>query len=419
MIENPRGFLLEMFRAAIDAALPAQCVPPYLPPAPRRRTIVIGAGKASAAMARVLEENWPAAVSLGGLVVTRYGHGAACDRIAIVQAGHPVPDEAGYSAALRMLDMVSNLSADDLVVALMSGGGSSLLVAPAPGVTLADKQGINRALLRSGASIGEMNCVRKHISAVKGGRLALAALPARTVTLIISDVPGDDPGVVASGPTVADATTRGEAAAILQRYRIAVPAAVSAWLADPSSETIKPGDPRLERNQAIVVATARQSLEAASLVAERHGVVPVFLGDSIEGEARDVARAQAALARSRAASGPRPCVLLSGGETTVTVRGSGSGGRNTEFLLALGLALDGAPGIHALAADTDGIDGSEDNAGALLTQDFLLRCERAGLDPAARLADNDAFRVFDALGDLVVTGPTLTNVNDFRAILIA
>jgi glycerate 2-kinase len=418
MIENPRGLLLEMFRAAIDAALPGRCVPRYLPPTPRGRTIVVGAGKASAAMARALEDHWPAAGILGGLVVTRYGHGVACDRIEIVQAGHPVPDEAGQSAALRMLDMVSKLAADDLVVALMSGGGSSLLVAPPPGISLADKQDINRALLRSGASIGEMNCVRKHISAVKGGRLALAALPARTVTLVISDVPGDDPAVVASGPTVGDATTRAEAAAILQRYGINVAPAVSAWLADPASETIKPDDPRLGRNQAIVVATAHQSLHAASLVAERHGVVPVFLGGAIEGEARDVARAQAALARARAALGPRPCVLMSGGETTVTVRGNGRGGRNVEFLLALGLALNAASGIHAIAGDTDGIDGSEDNAGALLTPDFLFRCTRAGIDPAARLADNDAYGVFAQLDDLVVTGPTLTNVNDFRAILV-
>ncbi len=412
----PRDLLLDMFRAAIDAALPARCVPPHVPPAPRGRTIVIGAGKASAAMARALEDHWPAQAPLVGLVLTRYGHAVACDRIEIVQAGHPIPDEAGHVAATRILNMVAQLTADDLVIALISGGGSSLLVAPAPGISMSEKQAINRALLRSGASISEMNCVRKHISAIKGGRLALAALPSRTVTLVISDVPGDDPAVVASGPTVGDTTTHREAAAILQRYHIDVPAAVSAWLANRASETVKPHDPRLARNQTIVVATANQSLRAASLVAERHGLTPIILGDAIEGEARVVARAQAALALSHTAR--RPCVLISGGETTVTVRGAGRGGRNTEFLLALGLSLNGTPGIHALAADTDGIDGSQDNAGALLSPDFLPRCHRAGLDPAARLANNDAYGVFEMLDDLIVTGPTLTNVNDFRAILI-
>jgi len=411
---QPRDLLLRMFRAAIDAAAPSLRVPPHLPPPPRGRTVVVGAGKASAAMAAALESHWPADRPLSGLVVTRYGHQVPCQRIEIVQASHPVPDAAGLQAAQRILQTVQGLTADDLVIALISGGGSALLSVPAPGIDFATKQAINRALLRSGAAIGEMNCVRKHLSGIKGGRLAVAALPAPTLTLTISDVPGDDPAVIASGPTVGDATTSADAAGILSKYGIDVPAAVTTWLADPASETVKPDDVRLAASRVVMLATPAQSLAAAADLARAAGINPVMLGDDIEGEARLVAADQAAMARTAAG----PCVLLSGGETTVTVRGNGRGGRNAEFLLALGVALNGAPGIHAVAGDTDGIDGTEDNAGALLGPDFLASCAAAGIDPAAELANNNGYGVFSALGDLVVTGPTLTNVNDFRAVLI-
>jgi hydroxypyruvate reductase len=411
---RPRDLLLRMFRAAIDAAAPALCVPPYLPPPPKGRTVVVGAGKASAAMAAALEAHWPADRPLSGLVVTRYGHQAPCQRIEIVQASHPVPDAAGLQAAGRILEVVQGLTADDLVIALISGGGSALLSVPAPGIDFVEKQAINRALLRSGAPIDEMNCVRKHLSAIKGGRLAVAAWPAPVVTLTISDVPGDDPAVIASGPTVADATTSADAAAILAKYRITVGDKVRAWLADPASETVKPGDAALAASRVVMIATPLRSLEAAAEIALAAGIRPVILGDAIEGEAREVAAGQAALA----VAAPGPCVLLSGGETTVTVRGHGRGGRNAEFLLALGVALNARDGVYALAGDTDGIDGTEDNAGAVLGPDFLARCAAAGIDAGAELADNNGYGVFAALGELVVTGPTLTNVNDFRAILV-
>ena len=411
---SPRDILRRLFDVAIAAADPARCVPPYLPPDDGGRLIVIGAGKASAAMARAVEEHWSG--PLDGLVVTRYGHGVPCDRIEIVEAAHPVPDAAGEAAAQRILQKVQGLQATDCVLALISGGGSALLAAPAAGVTLAEKRALTSALLRCGAAIGEINCVRKHLSAIKGGRLALAAWPAPVLTLAISDVPGDDPAVIASGPTVADPTSCAEALAILDRYGIAVDAALRGRLAAGELETPKPGDPRLAVSEFRLIASPRQMLDAAAEEARRLGIVPLILGDAIEGEAREIARdmAQQALARR----GQGPCVLLSGGETTVTVGGNGRGGRNTEFLLALAQALGDAPGIHALAADTDGIDGSEDNAGAFIGPETLRRAQSAGLDVAAHLASNDAWSFFAALGDLLVTGPTRTNVNDFRAILL-
>ncbi len=419
---SQRQLLLDMFHAAVEAAWPARCVPPHLPAAPRGRTVVVGAGKAAAAMAQAVEAHWPADRPLSGLVVTRYGHGAPTARIEVVEAAHPVPDAAGQDAARRILALASGLTEDDLVLCLISGGGSALLSLPAAGLDLASKRAINQALLRSGAAIGEMNCVRKHLSAIKGGRLAVAAAPAPVVALLISDVPGDDPSVIASGPTVADPTTSADARAILAKYRIDVPQDVARWLADPASETPKPGDPRLAHARTLMVATPRQSLAAAAAVARAGGVAPLVLGDAIEGEAAEVARVMAGIARSCAEAGEPaapPCVLLSGGETTVTVRGQGRGGRNAEFLLALAVALEGRAGIYALAADTDGIDGTEDNAGALLAPDFSTRAAALGIDPKARLADNDGYGVFAALGDLVVTGPTRTNVNDFRAILVS
>lgn len=400
---EPRALLRAMFDAAVAAAAPATALPPCLPRPPKGRTVVVGAGKASAAMAAAVEAHWPG--ELSGLVVTRYGHAVPTRRIEIAEAAHPVPDAAGENAAARILALVEGLGPDDLVLALVSGGASALLALPAPGITLAEKQAVTRALLKSGASISEMNCVRKHLSRVKGGRLAAAAAPARVVALLISDVPGDDPSVIGSGPTVPDPTTVEDARAVLAKYGIAAPAALS--------ETPK----RLANSEVVMVATPQRSLQAAAGVARAHGFTPLLLGDALEGEAREAAKVMAGIARSCAAHGHParpPCVLLSGGETTVTVRGKGRGGRNAEFLLALAIALEGHSKIHALAADTDGIDGSEDNAGALIGPDTLAR----GPDAKARLADNDAYGFFSALGDLVVTGPTLTNVNDFRAILV-
>jgi glycerate 2-kinase len=416
---EPRRFLRSLFDAAVAAAAPLHCVPANLPEPPKGRTIVVGAGKASAAMAQAVEASWPG--KLSGLVVTRYGHAVPCRWIEIVEARHPVPDEAGRDAALRILSLVEGLTADDLVLCLISGGGSALLTAPADGLTLADKQAVNAALLRSGAAIGELNCVRKHLSAIKGGRLALAAAPARVVSLLISDVPNDDPAVIASGPTVADPTTLADAIAILEKYRIAEPAGVLDFLRHRATETPKPGDPRLAHVENRILAAPQQSLEAAAALARAAGVAPLILGDSIEGEASEVARVHAAIARQCRRHGQPiapPCVLLSGGETTVTVRGNGRGGRNAEFLLALAVALNGEAGIAALAADTDGIDGTEDNAGAFIGPDTLARAARRGISGAAYLADNDGYGFFAALDDLVVTGPTFTNVNDFRAILI-
>ena len=418
-MHDPRNLLRALFDAALGAADPARAVPPHLPAPPPGRTLVVGAGKAAAAMAKAVEDNWQG--PLEGLVVTRYGHGADCRRIEVVEAAHPVPDAAGQEAAARILQRVQDLTADDLVLCLISGGASALLSLPAPGLDLADKQAVNRALLRSGADITEMNCLRKHLSAIKGGRLAAAAAPARVMTLAISDVPGDDLAVIGSGPTVADPTTFADAAAILGKYGIEPPAAVAAYLAAAAEETPKPGDPRLAAAEAKLVSRPQDSLEAAAATVRSLGLEPVILGDAIEGEAREVARVLAGVARQAARHGQPaapPCVLLSGGETTVTLRGGGRGGRNAEFLLALTLALDGHPGIHAIACDTDGIDGVEDNAGAVMGPQTIARAAGLGLDLKAMLADNDAYGAFHALGDLVVTGPTRTNVNDFRAILI-
>lgn len=419
---NPRQLLLDMAVAAVQAVSAERCLPPFLPTPPVGRTIVIGAGKAAAAMARTVEQHWQGrAGALSGLVVTRYGHGVPCQHIEVVEAAHPVPDQAGRAAAVRMLELVQGLGPDDLVLCLISGGGSALLALPAPGITLADKQVINKALLKCGAAIGEINCVRKHLSAIKGGRLALACAPARVVTLLISDVPGDDAGVIASGPTLPDPTTCADASAVLRKYAIDVPPSVAAHLARADAETPKPGDPRFARSEHHIVASARQALEAAAGVARAAGITPWILSDDMEGEARDVGRVHAAIARQIALRGQpfaRPCVLISGGETTVTVRGNGRGGRNAEFLLSFAAAMNGMHGVAALASDTDGIDGSEDNAGALYLPDSVARAQALGLSARAMLDNNDGYGYFSALGDLVVTGPTRTNVNDFRAILI-
>ena len=419
MTIKPRALLAEMFSAAVNAAQPEHCIPPHLPAPPRGRTVVIGAGKASAAMARALERHWPG--ELGGLVVTRYGYAVSCERIEIVEAAHPVPDAAGLEAAGRMLDLVGGLTADDLVICLISGGGSSLLPLPGDGVTLEDKQAINRALLKSGATISEMNCVRRHLSSIKGGRLAAACHPARVVNLLISDVPGDNPRDIASGPTVADPSTCSEALEITRRYGIDLPVGARALLEGGAGETIKPDDARLANVTTHLIATPQMALEAAAEVARAAGVTPLILGDSIEGEASEVGKVHAGIALQVVSHGQPiapPCVLLSGGETTVTVRGGGRGGRNVEFLLSLAVALNGASGVHAVAGDTDGVDGLEEIAGAFITPDTLTRAWAQGMPPRARLDDNDGHAFFEALGDSLVTGPTLTNVNDFRAILI-
>ena len=419
MADDHRALLRAMFDAAVNAAAPALCVPPHLPPPPKGRTIVVGAGKAAAAMAAAVERHWRG--PLEGLVVTRYGHGAPTQRIKVVEASHPVPDAAGPAAARAILDLVKGLGPDDLVLSLISGGGSALLALPGGEITLADKQAINRALLRSGAHIGEMNCVRKHLSAIKGGRLAVAAAPARMVSLIISDVPGDDLSVIASGPTVPDATSQADALAVFRKYRIDASPAVMKQLSDPTAETPKPGDPRFSNVANILIATPQKSLEAAAAVARAAGFAPIILGNAIEGEARDCGIVHAGIALQAAGFGQPiapPCAIISGGETTVTVRGKGRGGRNAEFLLSLAVALGGRANISALAADTDGIDGSEDNAGAVIGPETLARAAGAGLDVVKLLADNDAYTAFSRLGDLIVTGPTRTNVNDFRAILV-
>ena len=414
-----RRLLRDMFDAAVAAADPATIVPLHLPTAPRGRTIVVGAGKASASMARAFERAWDGPLS--GLVVTRYGHAVPCEHIEIVEASHPVPDAQGENAARRMLDLVKGLTEDDLVVALISGGASALLAAPASGLTLADKQAINRALLACGASIDEMNCVRKHLSAIKGGRLGAAGYPARVETLLISDVPGDDPAVIGSGPTVPDPTTFAEAREILVRYGVEPPPAVRAFLERGAEETPKPGDPRFARARTQIIATPQMSLRAAAEVAHKAGFTPLILSDSLEGEARETARVLAGIASQSSRYGEparAPCVLLSGGETTVTLRGKGRGGRNVEFLLALALALRGQAATWAIAADTDGVDGAEEIAGAMIAPDTLARARTLGLSAADYLARNDAHAFFEALDDQVVTGPTLTNVNDFRAIVI-
>ncbi len=417
---QPRVLLRSMFEAAIASAQPARCIAAHLPAPPSGRLIVVGAGKASAAMARAVEQHWPGPLS--GVVVTRYGYAVPCERIEILESAHPLPDVAGLHAAQRVLERVQGLSEDDLVLCLISGGGSALLPLPAPGLNLDLKQSMSRALLASGATISEMNCVRRHLSAIKGGRLAAACHPARVLTLLISDVPGDRPIDIASGPTVADPTSCADALGILRRYGIDMPHAVRELLESGRGESVKPGDPRLARAEVRIVATPQMALEAAAEVARAAGLPAHILSDAVEGEARDVGKVLAAVAvhvAERAQPFSPPCVLLSGGETTVTLRGAGRGGRNVEFLLSLAVALDGHPRVHALAGDTDGVDGQEEIAGAHMAPDSLARAWALGLRPKDMLDHNDAHSFFAALGDSVITGPTLTNVNDFRAILIA
>ncbi len=414
-----RDFLREVFMAAVASADPRAMLSRYLPEKPTGRCIVVGCGKSAASMAAALEAAWPD-VAMSGLVVTRYGHEVPTQRIEVMQSSHPVPDANSEIAARRMLETVQGLGADDLVIALISGGGSALMALPAPGLTLADKQSINRALLASGATIGEMNCVRRHLSAIKGGRLAAAAAPARVVTLAISDVPGDDPAVIASGPTVADPTSFADAKAILARYGISLSPAMAEWMAH-GDETPKPGT--LDHASFQLIATPSMALEAAAKMARAHGVTPVILGDALEGESREMGIILAGIARSVRTHGQpvaAPALLLSGGETTVSIgKGpAGRGGRNTECLLALAVTLGGAADIWAIAGDTDGIDGTEDAAGAIVAPDTLVRARAAGLDARAFLTAHDSYSLFDAVGDLVRTGPTLTNVNDIRAILV-
>ena len=428
--DDPRAFLRALYDTAVARALPGEVISRYLPPPPdpaRGRTLVLGAGKAGGSMAAAVDALWPADAPLSGLVVTRYDHVppaylARPGRIEVVQARHPVPDEAGREAARRIAALAQGLTEHDLVLCLVSGGASALLALPAEGLSLPDKQAINQALLRSGAAIDEMNCVRKHLSAIKGGRLAAACWPARVVTLLISDVPGDAPEVIGSGPTVPDPSTCADALAICQRYGIELPSAARAGLESGAFETPKPGDPRFAGHAVHLIATPQASLEAAAARAREAGVQAHILSDEIEGESRDVGRVHAALARAVARRGEpfaRPCVILSGGETTVTVRGPGGrGGRASEFLLGCALALQGEPGVHVLAADTDGIDGIEHNAGAIVTPDTLARAAARGLKAAEHLDRHDCFSFFEQLGDLVVPGPTYTNVNDFRAILV-
>ena len=414
-----RALLEDLFKAAVAAAQPGPAVKAHLPPKPKGRTIVIGAGKASAQMARAFEEAWDGPID--GLVVTRYGYGVPCERIEIVEAAHPVPDNAGFLASRRLMEKLAGLSADDLVVALISGGGSALLPAPAPGLTFEDEQVVNQVLLASGAPIGVMNAIRNELSLIKGGRLAAMAYPARVVTLVVSDVPGDDPALVASGPTVPLATTRAMVRKLINVYRIQLPPAAQALLASEQNLAPRPDDPRLARNSVRVIASASLSLEAAARRARQAVVNPAILSDAMEGEARDVGQVHAALARevkTRNRPFTAPVALLSGGETTVTLSGDGRGGRNSEFLLAFGIAIDGLEGVVALAADTDGIDGSESNAGAFVDGTSANRMRAAGIDPLSALANNDAYSAFAAIGDLLVSGPTGTNVNDFRAIIV-
>jgi hydroxypyruvate reductase len=431
VMAQPQGFLRQLYDAAVLRALPIHNTAAYLPPPPKGRTLVLGAGKAGGAMAQAVEALWPSDKPLSGLVVTRYGHtpprpAGVPERIEVVEASHPVPDAAGLAAAERILALTQGLSADDLVLCLISGGGSALLTLPADGLTLEDKQRINKDLLNSGAGIGEMNCVRKHLSRIKGGRLAAACAPAQVVTLTISDVPGDDPSVIASGPTVPDVTTCADAWGILQRYNIQVPAAIEAALKSGALETPKPSV-AWDKQPVHLMATPQQSLDAAAELVRAAGLNAYVLSDELEGESRELGKVHAALARAAARDlGPfqKPCVILSGGETTVTIRKQapgtpkGRGGRAGEFCLGLALALQAQTGVWAIAADTDGIDGIEDNAGACVSPNTLARAEAAGVKAADCLDRNDAYGFFDAVGDLVVTGPTHTNVNDFRAMLV-
>jgi glycerate 2-kinase len=415
-----REFLERLFHHAVDAAQPRHAIAANLPEPPRGRTIVVGAGKASAQMAQAFEQAWPHRIDKG-LVVTRYGYAVPCERIEIVEAAHPVPDVAGFLAARRLTETVSGLGHDDLVVALISGGGSALLPQPAAGLTFEDEQAVNEVLLASGAPIGVMNVIRNELSAIKGGRLAAMAAPARVATLIVSDIPGDNPALVASGPTVPLASSRAEARHLVALHRLRLPPAAEELLASDDNPSPQPADPRFAANSVRIIASAALSLETAAAEAARAGLTPHILSDAIEGEARDVAGVLAAMAQQvkwRGRPFAAPTVLLSGGETTVTIRGGGRGGRNAEFLLAFALAIDGMDGITALAADTDGIDGAGDNAGAICDGTTASRMRSAGIDPRRALADNDAYTAFRAVGGLLVTGPTGTNVNDFRAIIV-
>jgi hydroxypyruvate reductase len=419
-----RKLLIDSFHAAVAAADPLQIVAAHLPAPPKGRTLVVGAGKAAASMARAVELTWPSAAPLEGIVVTRYAHSLPTERISVVEASHPVPDKEGEKAAADILARAASLGPDDRLVALVSGGGSSLLSLPVHSVPMADLKAVTKALLKSGAPITEMNIVRKHLSRIQGGRLA-AACKAPVTTLIISDVTGDDPSAIASGPTCPDASTYSDAIAILRRFDVTAPASVLAYLekgaAGEVDETPKPGDPLFERVDNVVIATARQSLQAGADLFQSHGITPVILGDTVTGEASEVAKVYAAVVREiRAYQQPfkSPVALISGGECTVTVRGNGRGGRCAEFLTSLAVELDGMPDVYAVAADTDGIDGTEDNAGALLLPDSQQRADAMGLSARKMLANNDGYSYFSALGDLLVTGPTLTNVNDYRVILV-
>lgn len=419
MINNPQDLLRDLFDTAVNAANPHAILPQYLPKDTSGRAVVVGAGKAAASMAAALEAHWQGPLS--GLVVTRYGHGETTEFIEVVEAAHPVPDDAGEAVAKRIMELVSDLTCDDTVICLISGGGSALLSLPALGIKLADKQSINKALLRCGASISEINCVRKHLSAIKGGRLAKACYPAPVHTYAISDVPGDEATVIASGPTVSDPTTSAQALEILSHYQIDVPAPIAAWLASPASETLKDGDPALKNNRFTLIATPQHALAAAAKKAENYQLSALVLGDKIEGESSEIAKMHGAIAlqiTDTAQPIKPPCIILSGGETTVTLKGDGRGGRNAEFLLSLCNTLQGHQQIYALAADTDGIDGSEDNAGAILTPNLFKQAKAKGLDPAVFLANNDGYGFFKSLDRLIITGPTRTNVNDFRAILV-
>ncbi|MES0028321.1 glycerate kinase [Mesorhizobium sp. M0040] len=416
---DPKSFLISIFNAAVAAADPQRTIKDHLPARPKGRTIVIGAGKGSAQMAAAFEKVWDRPIE--GLVVTRYGYGAACRRIEIIEAAHPVPDAAGLEASRRLLEKVQGLTADDLVVALISGGGSALLPSPAEGLTLADEVAVNEALLASGVPIAAMNTIRKHVSTIKGGRLAAAAYPAKVVSLVVSDIPGDNPALVASGPTVPDSGSREDALASIAAYDMKLPASVMAHINSPAADAPRVDDPRFSRNEVHLIASAGVSLEAAAAEARYQGIEAVILSDSIEGEAREVGGVHAAIAREVATRNrpfAKPVLILSGGETTVTLRAKGKGGRNSEFLLAFAIGVSGMAGVHALAADTDGIDGSEDNAGAFADGSTVSRMHKAGVDAKAMLAGNNAWTAFNAVDDLFVLGPTGTNVNDLRAILI-
>ncbi len=424
MISDPKTFLTAIFGAAVAAADPGKVIRNFLPARPKGRTVVVGAGKGAAQLARAFERAWDAPVE--GVVVTRYGYAVPCERIRVLEAAHPVPDEAGLAASRALLDEVSGLTADDLVVALVCGGGSALLPSPPDGLTLADEIAVNEALLASGAPISAMNAVRKHVSTIKGGRLAAAAAPARVVSLVVSDIPGDNPALVASGPTVPDGSTRQDALRIVGTYGMKLPASVMAHLGSPRADAPLSDDAVFAANEVHIIASAAVSLEAAAEEARGRGVDAVVLSDAMEGEAREVGSVHAAIAREVATRNRpfmKPVLILSGGETTVTLRPradgrKGKGGRNSEFLLSFAIGIDGVGGINALAADTDGIDGSEDNAGAFADGGSVARMRAAGVDAKAMLAGNDAWTAFDAAGDLFAPGPTGTNVNDLRAILV-